>query len=334
MTFAFFFNHSVKALVKLLTLVLVFYSLNAGAQSGNTLLGDLRVDESKVTGLKPASYHILLVTASGNVIGRQPTTNNGRYRFLNVQNGEYDIVVQVENDEVARIRVRLMELRPTDVRQDIALEWRPNVGRKNPSASGTVAAVSYNRLPANQSKFDKAMEAIDKKRNDEAMTLLKEIVTDDPKDFIAWAGIGTLQSKQDKNGDAESSYLRALQEKPDYMLALMSLGKLRIAQKNYDGAIEILTRAVATPPPSAEANHLLGECYLQIKKGSKAVGYLNEAIKLDPVGKADVHLRLATLYNGAGMKDRAAIEYEKFLEKKPDYPDKKKLQQYIQENKK
>jgi tetratricopeptide (TPR) repeat protein len=107
-----------------------------------------------------------------------------------------------------------------------------------------------------------------------------------------------------------------------------------MAQKNYDGAIDVLTRAVAATPPSAEANHLLGECYLQIKKGSKAVGYLNEAIKLDPIGKAEVHLRLATLYNAAGAKDRAALEYEKFLEKKPDYPEKKKLQQYIQENKK
>jgi ribosomal protein S18 len=34
------------------------------------------------------------------------------------------------------------------------------------------------------------------------------------------------------------------------------------------------------------------------------------------------------------MKDRAAAEYELFLTKKPDYADKKKLQQYISENKK
>jgi Tfp pilus assembly protein PilF len=64
------------------------------------------------------------------------------------------------------------------------------------------------------------------------------------------------------------------------------------------------------------------------------VGYLNKAIELDPLGKAEVHLRLAMLYNGAGMKDKAAAEYEKFLEKKPDYGDKKRLQQYILDNKK
>ncbi len=87
-------------------------------------------------------------------------------------------------------------------------------------------------------------------------------------------------------------------------------------------------------PTSADANYYLGEAYLQIKKGSKAVGYLNEAIKLDPVGRAEAHLRLATLYNAVGMKDKAAIEYEEFLKKKPDYPDRKSCRDYIAANKK
>lgn len=76
---------------------------------------------------------------------------------------------------------------------------------------------------------------------------------------------------------------------------------------------------------------MLGEAYLQIKKGSKAVPYLTEAAKL---GKPDAHLRLAALYNGAGMKDKAAQEYEQFLKERPDYKDRKALEQYISENKK
>jgi tetratricopeptide (TPR) repeat protein len=113
----------------------------------------------------------------------------------------------------------------------------------------------------------------------------------------------------------------------------MSLGRLRRQQKNFDGAITALDRAVAVQPASADANYLLGDSYLQIKKGSKAVGYLNEALKLDPAGKADAHLLLAALYNGAGMKDKAAAEYEEFLKKKPDYADRKKLEAYIAANK-
>jgi tetratricopeptide (TPR) repeat protein len=109
---------------------------------------------------------------------------------------------------------------------------------------------------------------------------------------------------------------------------------LRISQKNFEGAIEPFSQAVEVEPQSADANFFLGEAYLQIKKGSKAVGYFNEAIRLDPVGKAEAHLRLAALYRAAGMKDKAVAEYEQFLAKKPDYPERKMIQQYIIENKK
>ena len=108
---------------------------------------------------------------------------------------------------------------------------------------------------------------------------------------------------------------------------------MRIVQKNYDGAIEVLLQAVKVQPRSAQANYFLGEAYLQNKKGSLGVGYLNEAIKLDPVGMADAHLRLAALYNAVGMKDKAAAEYEQFLKKVPDHPDAKKLKEYVDANK-
>jgi Tfp pilus assembly protein PilF len=79
-------------------------------------------------------------------------------------------------------------------------------------------------------------------------------------------------------------------------------------------------------------NHYLGEAYLQSKKGSKAVIYLNEAIRLEPVEKAEIHLRLAALYNAAGAKPLASKEYKMFLDKVPSYKDKAALEKYISEN--
>ena len=67
--------------------------------------------------------------------------------------------------------------------------------------------------------------------------------------------------------------------------------------------------------------------------GEKLSSALASASRLDPIGMAEVHLRLALLYNGAGMKDKAAVEYEEFLRKRPDYADRKKLEKYIAENK-
>ncbi|HYY94037.1 MAG TPA: tetratricopeptide repeat protein [Pyrinomonadaceae bacterium] len=305
----------------------------AAAQGGDhTLWGDLKVDESKAEGLKPISFDIALYTDNGNLIGRQTVSNHGRYRFLNLPNGSYDLTVEVDGEEVVRMRVRIVGsgAMKSDYQQDIELEWRarPAAAAKSGNAS---AADFYKRAGANQKLYDRAEEAMAAKSYGNAAALLQQLVAADPKDFPAWAELGTAYLYQENAAEAEKAYLRAAEVKPDFVLAYLDLARLRMAQKNFDGAVEILTRAVALQPPSADANFLLGECYLQVKKGSKAVPYLEEAARL---GRADARLRLAALYDRAGLKDRAAAEYEQFLAARPDYPERKKLEQYIKENKK
>jgi tetratricopeptide (TPR) repeat protein len=304
----------------------------ATAQGGeHTLYGDLKVDESKVGGVKPLGFDVILYATSGTVIARQNVPNNGRFRFLNLSNGQYDIAVEVENTEVARVRVDLFSPFKNDFRRDIELEWRADPAAKKEPAGVVPATDFYKRTPANQGRFGKAEEAIDKKRYADAAALLGQVVGSDAQDFQAWAELGTAQLFQGKPAEAERAYLRAVEARPTFTLAYLNIGRLRFSRKDYEGAVEILTRAVALAPPSAEANYQLGEAYLQLKKGSKAVPCFTEAIRL---GKTEGHLRLAALYNAAGLKDRAAAEYEQFLAKNPDYPDRKKLEQYIKENKK
>jgi tetratricopeptide (TPR) repeat protein len=338
------------ALASSIALLLSLIAMDAAAQSRqrgvastesfdppgvtHILYGDLKIDESKVTGRKPESYQIVLYNISGTVVTRQSVSNNGRYSFNNLPGGEYNIVVENEGAEVARIYVRVTGFAKGEFRRDIELEWRDLSSPAGTKSPGVVSAAEhYDREPANQSLFDKSQDAIKKNDLKQAATLLHQLVVADPKDYQAWTALGLVHTIQDKKGDAEKAFRSALTEKPDYFQAQLNLGKLQIMQKNFDGAIETLTGAVETNPKSADANFLLGEAYLQIKKGSKAVGYLNEAVKLDPVGKAEAHLRLATLYRGAGLKDRAVAEYEQFLAKQPNHPDKAKIQQYIQENK-
>ena len=234
--------------------------------------------------------------------------------------------------QVARFPVDFSSPFKSEIRQDIEFEWRDST----PAAGADVvsAADKYNRPAKDQTAFDNAVEAIQKKHYDQAIYLLRQIVETDPNDFQAWERLGTVYFIQKKFDEAEKSYSEALKRRPNYALVLISLGRLRIVQKNFDGAVEVLDQAVKIEPASAQANYFLGEAYLQLKKGSKAVGYLYEALRLDPVGMADAHLRLAALYHGAGMKDKAASEYQQFLKKVPDYPDRKKLEQYIDENKK
>lgn len=304
-----------------------------GIRTGSyTLFGDLIVDEGRDSGIKPLVYEIALTNAGGTPAGRQYVNAGGRYQFNNLSAGQYELIVLLDHEEIARTRVEILPGPAQErIRQDLTLAWKAG---ERPKPAAISAADFYKRSESNEKQFLKAKEATDQKRYDDAIATLRQVVTADPHDFQAWAELGTIYLFKQSYEESENSYVKSVTERPTFFLGQMNLGRLRVLRKNFEGAIEPLTAAVNIQPTSADANYYLGESYLQIKKGSKAVGYLNEAIKLDPVGKADAHLRLATLYNAVGMKDKAAIEYEEFLKKKPNYPDRKKLEEYIAANKK
>jgi tetratricopeptide (TPR) repeat protein len=334
-----------KSAIRLISLLLVLavapmvigQERNLGPSPGgkSVIYGAVLVKEDESDKLRPMTYEIVLYVlgSGGSPVARQTVSANGNYRFTNLADGDYELVVIAENNEVTRIRVEVRApIYPTDVKQDISLEWKALHNRSNRAASVTPED-AYQRSPANQKLFDKAGSATDNKKYDESIGILKQLVAADPKDFQAWTELGTVYLLEKNLGEAEKAYEHSTEVRPTFFLALMNLGRVRMMEQKFDAAVPTLTQAVEVRPTSADANYYLGEAYLQIKKGSKAVGYLNEALKLDPIGKAEAHLRLAALYNGAGLKAKAAAEYVEFLKKEPDYPDRKKLESYIAQNK-
>ncbi len=315
-----------------LALLFLLGSRQLAAQTGDhTLYGDLIIDESKVAGLKPLSFDVILYSEAKVLVSRQSTPTNGRFRFNNLPIGVYELSIEVENSEIARITVDLRSPLLKEVRRDIELEWRQP---DNPVQAGVLfARDTYSRSSVSQKLFTSARQAAKKKQYEKAAQLLHQITTVDGKDFEVWFELANVHFLQKKLAEAENEYLTAIDAHPKFFLALLNLGRLKLFQKHYDVAIEVLRQAVNVRPDSADANYFLGRAYLQCKRGSSAVIYLEEALRLDPQGMAEVHLQLALLYDRASMKDKASAEYEQFLKKKPDYPDSKKLKEYIAANK-
>jgi len=319
--------------VRLISVLLyLLLSTTAAAQSGgNVLFGDIRVDERDASDSTIASFQVLLYHESGSLVMRQTVSSNGRYRFLDLRNGRYEVVVEYENREIARVSVSIQSPFKTDFRQDIELRWN---GAQKTAKTGVISIAEYSsRSAANKALFQQAMEASQKKHYEDAILQLKQIVDSDDNDFVAWEELGTNYFIIKSLFEAESCYFKAYVLKPNFLPALINLGRVRIVENNLNGAILALDRAVKADPTSPEANYFLGEAYLHAKLGSKAVPYLNAAIKLDPVNMADAHLRLATLYIATGLKDRAAHEYSEFLKRRPDYPERKTLEAFISANK-
>ena len=329
-------NYQLKAAVFLrhLLVLVVLFAFVAPAtmsQAGYTLWGDVKIDDSKAESPGPSSLTIVLYDQSTKIVGRQKIGSRGRYRFTNLRGGEYDIAIEVNGGEITRLRLNLTGSTTSDIRQDFDFEWKEKPAARTNTAGTISAADFYDRPSANKSLFEKAHAAAEKKDYANAVRLLNQILEKDRNDFQCWTLLGTLYLVQEKSEDAEKAYLTAIELKPTYALPLINLGRFRISQKKFDEAVDLLTRAVDLQPQSPDANLLLGEAYLRLKKGSKAIPYLNEAGRL---GKIEAHLDLGWLYNAAGLKEKAVVEYEEVLRKKPDYPDRKKLEQYIHENKK
>jgi tetratricopeptide (TPR) repeat protein len=299
---------------------------------GYMIWGDVNVHVSRTEDLPgPARVNLTLYNRVGRLVGRQTVTPHGRYRFTNLSAGEYELAVEIENSEITRIYFNLGGSIGADYRQDLQFEWKARRSQAK-SKPGTISAAdAYSRSAANQTLFEKAEEATDKKKYEQAVMFLRQVVDNDMLDFQAWALLGAVYTVQQRPAEAESAYLNALTARPAFAMALIALGRLHSNQKKFAEAIDPLSKALQVQPKSGEANLLLGEAYIQLKKGSTAVPYLNEAAKN---GKPEAHLRLGWLYNAAGMKDKAAAEYEEFLKKKPDYSDRKKLEEYISANKK
>src|SRR5215213_7035755 len=200
-------------------------------------------------------------------------------------------------------------------------------------APGVVSAKFFYPVnPKTVELYQKTAEAENKKNIEKAIEYLKQIVTIDPLDFTALAKLGVLYLQKKMLTEAEAAFKKSLELKAEYTPALIQIGLIRVYQNQFEAATEIFLKVTTLEPTSPIAFRLLGEAYLQTRKGTLAVEALNQAIRLDPVGMAECHLLLARLYDLAGAKQLATREYKLFLKKVPDHPDKKKLEKFIKDN--
>jgi tetratricopeptide (TPR) repeat protein len=301
--------------------------LGVGSGRNFTVYGDLQIFELEGSAPSNTFFDLILYPRGGNeAFARQRVSKGGRYRFYNIPEGNYLMAVEYNNVEIARVAMLVSQKKLEPMRHDIELEWTSTLRNQ---LGITPVQNPYVRTTQNRDLYERALKEINKNDLVKATATLRSLVEADPKDFQAWTELGMVYFIQKNFAGAESSYGKAIELKPDGVTALVSLGRVRLAQKNHEGAIKMFEDALKADPKSATAYYFLGEGYLALKKGSVAIEHLNQAIKLDPNGMANAHLRLATLYNLAGHKDRAALEYNEFLKKRPEYPDAQRLRDYI-----
>lgn len=282
---------------------------------------------------KPPVFSVSLF-AAGAFVSRQRVRNGGAFYFYCVPDQNVFLVAEVDAAEVSSYSLGALDPPPQTNYQDITLAWSTASAALKQRNQVISVRNSYPRSKENQKRFEKAMNRLHEDKGEATAKMLETLVASDPNDFVAMTELGNINFNNGRFQEADSFYARALTLKPDFVNALFGAGRTALVLKKIDRSVDFLTQAFKIAPDSADVNHYLGEAYLQDRKGSLAVVYMRRALELSPIEQADLHLRIAWLYDVAGAKDLAAEEYKLFLEKRPDYRDKQKLQQYIAENSK
>jgi tetratricopeptide (TPR) repeat protein len=291
-----------------------------------TLYGTLIVIEPDVPVPANTMFDLILYSRGTEEVARQRVGKDGRYSFNNIIEGNYLIGVELDNIEVARVAIHIAQRKHKPIEQDLQLSWTSSFGANRDVES---APDADSRSYENRKLFDKARKQINKNELPRAVATLRSIVEADAKDYQSWNELGLVYFVQKDFNAAENSFAKAIEVKPEYITASINLGRVRLAQKKHDAAIAALLSGLERDPKSAVTNYFLGEAYFATKKESIGVRHMTAALKLDPEGMANAHLRIASVYNLAGRKDLAAIEYNEFLKKKPEYPDAQRLRDYI-----
>jgi len=262
---------------------------------------------------------------------RVTVDRSGNYCFKVTSGNGGTLTIDINGVEVARRDVA--DFGPSQKREDFQVSVP---GSSDPVQSSPGVVSSKFIYPPNEKTADHYKRAVQFESQrvwKSAIAEMQKVVELDPNDFIGWAYLGNLQFENKDLQEADVSYRKSLALREDYTPAWVNVGKLRVAQKQYEAGIEIFKYAAALEPKDARTFRLLGEAYLQNKQGTLGAQALNHAIRLDPIGQAECHLQLAHLFQLAGAKDLAAAEYKIFLEKVPEHPDKKKFEKYISDNK-
>jgi len=275
-------------------------------------------------GGKPPSVVVWL--REGRSTQRYSFDGSGSYCFERTTSGG-EVTVDINGQQADR---RSIIANVVEQREDF--EFNLTATEKSAPPGVVSARFNYQRNGKNSKLFEKALKASAVQEPEKAIEFLTAIVKDDPVDYIANATLGSVYYRQKNYPDAAKWFKRAVEVKPDYSPAWISLSQSQYAQKQYDAAIESCKTLIKLEPKSAVGFYILGEAYLRIEKGNLAVEALNEAIKLDPVTMAECHLILADLYDINGLKKLATKEYKAFIAKVPNHAEKQRIEKYIADN--
>lgn len=112
---------------------------------------------------------------------------------------------------------------------------------------------------------------MDQGLNGRASDLLKELVTEEPGNFVAWAGLGKAYDRSGNIMGASEAYRKSLSLKPNQPNVWISFGDFYFRGKSYLQSVSAYQSALQHDPDNAKAHNNLGSAYKEMGKLERAI---------------------------------------------------------------
>lgn len=176
---------------------------------------------------------------------------------------------------------------------------------------------------AQQAAVEQAWDLAAKGQREQAIQLLRQVVTKDTANVDAHLLLGSLLSEAGNAPDAIEQLAEAVKLKPESADAQNALGEAYLAAGDYKNGRAPFEKAAAINARFAPAQLNLGSVLLQSGDFAAAAQHLDRAIQLLGTDSeaAYAHYLRAKVYSAAGNSQNAAKELEHAIAIRPNYPE-------------
>ena len=254
---------------------------------------------------------VLFEAVDANRKTQTKTDKNGDFLQVGLSSGAYKVTAS--KDKVGTQTLN------ANVRQ----------GPNNPmsftlSASSGLSAEDKKDAAATQASASAAVEAMKAGRHDEAIAKFQEVIAKVPTCADCYYNIGVSQMAKQQQAEAEASFKKAIELKPDNGDAYTALANLYNSQKKFDLAAEASANAAkyaggGAGGGNAEASYNQGVILFNAGKFAEAKTQFEAATKADP-NHAMAQYQLGMTSLNLGQIPDAVSALEAYLKVDPNGP--------------
>ncbi len=234
------------------------------------------------------------------------TDRRGEFIQIGLQPGNYKVTATVEKLGTMALNSRVSLGKPAEVE----FKFVPG-GGADPAAAAKATAL--------KKSFEEGVVASQAKNYDLAIQKFQEALVAAPCCYDCYYNIGYAYYQKKDEKQAEASWLKAIELKPDYSEALNALATLYNNQKRFDEAAAMGNKAATGSGGGGSADAVYNQGIILWNQGKIADAKVKfeEALKANP-NHPESHFQLGMAQLNEGKVPEAIAAFEKYLALAPD----------------